>query len=159
MGEVFKPNDAVSAKLGKCYVIINGVRELWLHVKNLEFKATIDSTDVPRLGSFVKGSRATGMAYAGKMTIYKVNPRVDNMVQQMADTGLVPYFDVQTVNEDPTANNGRDVKLIHDCHLDGDIVIASMDGDGDFLEQEVNVKAGGVKPLEKFNADTSIIVG
>jgi hypothetical protein len=159
MGEVFKPNDAVSAKLGKCYVIIDGQRELWLNVKNIEVKATIDSTDVPRLGSFVKGSRATGMAYSGTMTIYKVNPRIDNIIQQMADTGLVPYFDIQTVNEDPTAKNGRDVKLIKDCHLDGDIVIAAMDGDGEFLEQEVNFNAGGVQPLEKFNADTSIIAG
>lgn len=157
--EVFKPNDAVSAKLGKCYVIIEGRRELWLHVKNCEFKATIDSTDVPRLGSFVKGSRATGMSYSGTMTIYKVNPRVDNIVQQMANTGLVPYFDIQTVNEDPTARNGRDSKLIKDCHLDGDVVIASMDGDGDFLEQEVSVRASGVEPLEKFNANTSIIEG
>jgi hypothetical protein len=159
MPEIFKPNDAVSAKLGKCYVIIDGVRELWLHVKSIEVKATIDSTDVPRLGSFVKGSRATGMAYSGTMTIYKVNPRVDNIIQQMADTGLVPYFDIQTVNEDPTAKNGRDVKLIKDCHLDGDIVIAAMDGDGEFLEQEVGFNAGGVQPLEKFNADTSIIAG
>lgn len=159
MGEVFKPNDAVSAKLGKCYVIIDGQRELWLNVKSIEVKATIDSTDVARLGSFVKGSRATGMAYSGTMTIYKVNPRVDNMIQQMANTGLVPYFDIQTVNEDPTAKNGRDVKLVKDCHLDGDITIAAMDGDGEFLEQEVNFNAGGVEALEKFNADTSIIAG
>jgi hypothetical protein len=34
-----------------------------------------------------------------------------------------------------------------------------MDGDGDFLEQEVNFNAGGVEPLEKFNNSTSIISG
>lgn len=157
--EVIRTDQIVSAKLGKCYLVINGVRELWLHVKDLEFKATIDSADVPRLGTFVKGSRVTGMGYSGKMTIYKVNSRVDDMVQRMADTGFVPYFDIQTVNEDPTANNGRDVKLIKDCHLDGDIVIAQMDGNGDFLEQEVNAKASGVVPLEKFNANTGIIAG
>jgi len=159
MAEIFKPNDAVSAKLGKCYVIINGVRELWLNVKNIEVKATIDSTEVPRLGSFVKGSRATGMSYSGTMTIYKVNPKVDDIVQQMADSGMVPYFDLQTVNEDPTAANGRDVKLVKDCHLDGDIIVAAMDGDGEFLEQEVNFNAGGVQPLEKFAAGTSVIAG
>ena len=93
------------------------------------------------------------------MTIYKVDAVVDNMVQQMADSGNIPYFDIQTVNEDPTAGNGRDVKLIKDCHLDGDIVIASMDGEGEFLEQEVGFKAGGVEPLEKFSNSTSIIAG
>ena len=159
MGESFKPKDAVSAKLGKCYVAIDGTRYLWLNVKNMACKANIESTDVPRLGSFVKGSRPTGMSYSGTMTIYKVDAVVDNMVQQMADSGNVPYFDIQTVNEDPTAGNGRDVKLIKDCHLDGDIVIASMDGEGEFLEQEVGFKAGGVEPLEKFSNSTSIIAG
>lgn len=159
MAEIFKPKDAVSAKLGKCYVIIDGQRYLWLNVKNLECKAAISSADVPRLGSFVTASRPTGMSYSGKMTIYKVDSVVDDMVQQMANTGEVPYFDIQTVNDDPTAANGRDVKLIKDCHLDGDILIAAMDGEGDFLEQEVNFRAGGVEPLEKFSNSTSIIAG
>ena len=159
MAEIFKPKDAVSAKLGKCYVIINGTRYLWLNVKSLEAKAIIESTDVPRLGSFVTASRPTGMSYEGTMTIYKVDSVVDDMVQQMAASGNVPYFDIQTVNEDPTSGNGRDVKLIKDCCLDGDIVIAAMDGEGDFLEQEVNFKAGGVEALEKFSNSTSIIAG
>jgi hypothetical protein len=157
MAEVLHPNQVVSAKLGKCYVIIDGETKLWLNVKNVKFTANIASSKVTRLGAFVDGSRATGMGYSGTMTIYKVNPQVDNIIQSMADKGLVPYFDVQTVNEDPTADNGRDVKLFKDCHLDGDIDIAGMDGDGEFLEQTVNVKASGVIPLEKFKADTAII--
>ena len=159
MSEVLHPNQVVSARMGKCYVIIDGVRELWLHVKDIKVTANISSTNVTRLGSFVEGSRATGMGYSGTMTIYKVNSRIDDIVQKMADTGLVPYFDIQTVSEDPTANNGRDVKLIKDCHLDGDIDIAGMDGAGEFLKQSVNVKASGVIPLEKFKADTAIIRG
>lgn len=159
MAEIFKPKDAVSAKLGKCFVIIDGTRYLWLNVKSIECKASVSSTDVSRLGTLVTGSRVTGLSYSGTMTIYKVDAVVDNMVQQMADSGVVPYFDIQTVNEDPTAGNGRDVKLIKDCHIDGDIVIAAMDGEGEFLEQEVGFKAGGVEPLEKFSNTTSIIEG
>jgi hypothetical protein len=71
----------------------------------------------------------------------------------------VPYFDIQTVNEDPTAGNGRDTKLIQNCHLDGDIVVAAMDSDGEFLEQEVGFRASSVTSLEKFDATSGVIAG
>lgn len=159
MSKKFNPKDAVSAKLGKVYPIIDGTRYLWLNVKNINCKVSISSDDVPRLGTLVTGSRVTGLAYSGTMTIYKVDAVVDDMIQQMADTGVVPYFDIQTVNEDETAGNGRDVKLIKDCHIDGEIDIAKLDGEGSFLEQEVGFKANSVQPLEKFSNTTSIIEG
>lgn len=159
MDKVLNTQKLVSSKLGHGYITINGQRELWLYLRKIEMKATINSADVPRLGTLVNGSRVTSMNYAGTITVYKVNPKVDNMVQQMADTGFVPYFDIQTVNEDPTAGNGRDVKLIKDCHIDGDIIIAQVDDEGEFLEQDVGVKASSVQPLEKFTADNGIIAG
>lgn len=159
MGEAFNPQDAVSAKLAKGFITIDGRRELWLHIKNFEMKANIRSKDVPRLGAFVDGSKATGMGYSGKMTIYKVNGTIDAMVQRMAETGETPFFEIQTVNEDPSTKNGRDVKLYSGCHLDGDIVLSSGDAEGDFLEQEVNVKAQKMKILEKFTGTSSVIVG
>lgn len=154
-----RPKDAVSAKLGCVYVTIEGRRELWANVKNIEANADISSADVPRVGTLVTGSKVTGISYSGKMTVYKVHSAVDDMVQQMADTGIIPYFDVQTVSEDPTANSGRDVKLLFDCHLDGTIKIAGLDSDGEFQEQEVGFRAAGCKPLEKFSNTTSIIAG
>lgn len=159
MAEVLHPNQVVSAKLGKCYVIIDGVREHWLNVMSVKVTANIASSKVTRLGAFVEGSRATGMGYSGTMEIYHVNSRVNNIIQRMADTGLVPYFDIQTVIEDPTPKNGRDVQLVKDCHLDGDIDIASINGDEDFIKQTVGFKASGVIPLEKFKADHAIVQG
>lgn len=157
--EIFNPRDTVSAKQGKVYVLINGSRELWLNVKNISCKANIENADVPRLGTMVKGSKTTGMSYSGSMTIYKVHSGVDDMVQQLAETGVVPYFDIQTVVEDKTSGNGRDAKLITDCVLDGDIELVGIDADGEFIEQEVGFNASGVTYLEKLRNTTSIVGG
>lgn len=159
MSEILKPKDVVSAKLGKVYVIIDGTRELWLNVKNIKVTASIENADVPRLGTTKKGSRNVGLSYSGTMTIYKVHSAVDDMVQHLADTGEVPYFDIQGVNEDPTAKNGRDVKLFKDCNIEGDIDIFGLDSEAEWVEQEVNITVDSVQPLEKFANSTSIIAG
>ena len=158
MGQKFNPKDAVNAKLGSCYVTINGSRKLWLQVKEVKCTANISDADVPMLGTLEKGSKITGIGYSGSMTIYDVDSAVNDMVQKIGSTAVVPYFDLQVVNEDSTSSSGRRSGVFTDCHVSGDIDLMKLGGD-DFLMQEVNFKAAGFTPTFKFSNPNSVITG
>ncbi|MCK9616024.1 MAG: phage tail tube protein [Candidatus Omnitrophica bacterium] len=158
MGQKFNPKDAVNAKLGSCYVTIDGTRKLWLQVKEVKGTANISDADVPMLGTLEKGSKITGIGYSGSMTIYDVDSAVNDMVQKIGSTAVVPYFDLQVSNEDQTSSSGRRVGIFTDCHISGDIDLMKLGGD-DFLMQEVNFKAAGFTPISKFSNTNSVIAG
>lgn len=59
------------------------------------------------------------------------------------------YFDLQITNYDPTSRAGANTIILHGCNLD-DLVIASFDADGDWLEQEINFTFEDWETPQKF---------
>lgn len=158
--EIFNIKDAVSAKEGMVFTIIDGQRYKWMHVIDIEVNAAHDSGEVKTLGDRQTKKRNTGVTIEGKMTTHWVDSTVQNMVLQLVAEGKETFFDVQGVLDDPSSNSGRNVYLFPDCIVDGDIPLFKADADGEFLEQEINFIVNG-KPiqLEGFTNNTAIIAG
>lgn len=157
--EVFNPKDTISAKMGKVFVIINGTRYLWMNVKNIEVKGSVETAEIKSLGTYFTKFRQTGIELEGTMTAHWVDSTVQNMVLDLIKNNVQTFFDVQGVSEDPSSSSGKNSYLFTDCIIDGDIPFFAADSDGEFLEEEITFKPNGIQQLEGFTNSTSIIEG
>lgn len=142
-------NDALVAKYAEVFVTLNGKRYTMLMCKNFEGKANISTQNVPRMGCLVTGKKAVGLTLPIKMTIYKCTEIFDDVVESFKNTGVMPRFDVQVSNEDPSSAVGRSTKVYNDVTLDGEVLLSLAGSGDDFIEQEINGFANDFTRPEK----------
>lgn len=151
MGFAFmNEQDAPSMKLAECYVTIRGQRYKALFAKEFEAKMNIETKEVPVLGKPIKGHKVTGATIKFSMTIYKVTEIFDDLVEEYKNTGLLPTFDIQTMNEDPASSMGRSTKIYKNCMVDGDVLLSCFDADGEFIEQTIEGYCSDFERPEKY---------
>ena len=141
--------DVLSAKLATATVTVDGNRYLLFQAKNIEAKFTKSKKEVPILGRIMRGNKANGGSGTGKLTIYHNTALFDDMMKTYKDDASDLYFDLQITNYDPTSRAGSQTIILHGCNLD-DLVIASFDADGDWLEQEINFTFEDWETPQKF---------
>lgn len=142
--------DVISAKLANATLTTSdGNRYLLFQAKNLEAKFTKDKKEVAILGRVQKGHKANGGNGTGKLTIYENTSLFTEMIKRYKDDGTDLYFDLQVTNNDPTSEAGVKTIILHGCNLD-ELVIASFDADGDWLEQEINFTFEDWEMPQKF---------
>lgn len=149
-GNIMNTNDAPVAKYAEVFVTLKGKRYAMLMCKNFEGKASVSTQDVPRMGSVVMGKKATTVELSFTMTIYKCTEIFDDVIEEFINTGVMPRFDIQTSNDDPSTSVGRSSKVYNDCTLDGDILLSLAGSEDDFIEQEISGFAGGFTRPEKY---------
>jgi hypothetical protein len=132
--------DAVSAKLGSCYVTIGDNRYLLMQLKNIEIKYEKTKSEVAILGRTTSGNKTNGGKITGSATIYHNTDIFTDMIYKYQETGEDLYFDMVLTNDDPTSAAGSRSVTVNGCNIDG-TVIASMDADGDWLEQDIDFTA------------------
>ena len=150
MDKFFNAQDAPLGKLAECYVTVGDKRYTAMFAKNVEINMSVDTTEVPRLGTTIKGYRATGASIKGKMTIYKCTEIFDDILEEFKNTGRMPTFDIQVSNYDPSTSIGRSSKIYTGCIIDGDVLLSAAQADGEHIEQEVNFYAQNYSTAEKY---------
>ena len=151
---VMNTNDAPVAKFAEVFVTLNNRRYSMLMCKNFEGKANISNQDVPRMGSVIMGKKPTTVEISFTMTIYKCTEIFDDVIEEFMRTGVMPKFDIQTSNDDPSTSVGRSSKVYNDCTLDGDVLLSLAGSEDDFIEQEISGFAGGFTRPEKYRNPT-----
>ena len=128
--------DVLAAKLATATITVDGNRYLLFQAKNIEAKFAKTKKEVPILGRILR-NKSSGGNGTGKLTIYHNTALFDDMMKKYKDEAEDLYFDIQITNFDPTSRAGSQTIILHGCNLD-DLVIASFNADGDWLEQEIN---------------------
>ncbi|WP_236354990.1 phage tail tube protein [Konateibacter massiliensis] len=132
--------DAVSAKLGSCYITIGDNRYLLMQLKNIEVKYEKSKSEVAILGRTTNGNKANGGKITGSATIYHNTDIFTEMIYKYQETGEDLYFDMVLTNDDPTSAAGSRSVTINGCNIDG-TTIASVDAEGEWLEQSIDFTA------------------
>lgn len=145
-----RANDAPSAKLATAFVTIGNRRYAMLMARNFEAKATVETADVPMLGSMIKGKKAVGLEISFSMTVYKCTEIFDNIIEKFKQTGVMPTFDIQVTSEDKQTTIGRSTKVYNDCVIDGDVLLSMFDDSGEFVEQTITGFAMNYESPEKY---------
>ena len=148
--KLFDPQDAPVAKFATFYCTIGDRRYEMLNAKNFEAKANVETADVPRLGSVIKGKKAVGLEVKLSFTVYKVSEMFDELIEQFKNNGYMPEFECQVTNEDLATSIGRSTKTYHNCVIDGEVLLSMFDVDGDFIEQDIEAYALDFERPEKY---------
>lgn len=133
----FNPQDAPHARQATCFVTIGERRYKMLNAKNFEAKASVETAEVPMLGSLITGRKATGLAINFSMTVYKCSEMFDDLVTEYKKTGVLPVFDIQVASEDGATSIGASRKIFRNCVIDGDVLLSMFDVEGEFIEQTI----------------------
>ncbi len=148
--QIMHAKDAISGSLGECYTTIDGRRYNLMQVINVEAKFEKTKVEVPILGKTGKGNKSTGWKGSGSFTIHYNTSLFRQMVYKYAATGEDTYFDMQITNEDPTSTVGRQTVILKDCNID-EAVIAKIDADADYLDDEISFTFEGMEMPEVFS--------
>ena len=134
---IMKGKDAISGSLAKCFVTIEGKRFNFMQAINVKAEMEKNKVEVPILG------RTGNATFHFNTSIFR------EVLQEYTRTGKDLYFDMQIVNEDPTASVDKQTIMLIDCNLDGGI-IAQFDADADYLEDEFDFTFEDWKLVDKF---------
>lgn len=141
---------AASKKQATCFVTLNGNRYEMFFARNFEGKLNIKTKEVPALGMVMNGRKAVGAEGKFKLTIYRVTDIFSKVALDYLDTGILPEFEIQVTEEDPSTPMGRSTKIYSDCMIDGDLILSIADDGEDFIEQTIEGYYGSVKMPETY---------
>lgn len=129
--------DAVFGSLAECFVTIDGRRYNFMNLTEFESKWEVSIKDVPILGKVGLGHKTTG----GKGTWSGTAHYNTSVFRKMADTyqktGVMPYFDIQVSNEDPTSAAGRQTIIHRGCLCDK-FTLAKFQAGEELLDEELS---------------------
>lgn len=131
-----KSANSVSAKRAECYATINDIRYNFMQMIDLEATVEKEKTEVSILGAPMKGSKAIGLKGTFKGTAHYNTSKFREMMTEYKNTGKDVYFDMQIINDDPTAGIGRQEINLIDCNMDS-ITLVKFDAGGENLDESV----------------------
>ena len=143
--------DTVNGASGKAFVTIDGqVKELF-GAKKVQTQAEIASSDMKVIGTKKVQKKPGAVTQTGTMTIYYGTPLFLDMVAQYIRQGVMPYFTLQTTNEDPTTTVGAQTVAYYSCQLSGTIPLSVLDADADMLTMDISFTYEDFEVLSAFH--------
>lgn len=129
--------DAVFGSLAECFVTIDGRRYNFMNLTEFESKWEVTITDVPILGKVGLGHKATGGKGTWSGTAHYNTSVFRKMANTYQKTGVMPYFDIQVSNEDPTSAAGRQTIIHRGCLCDT-FTLAKFQAGEELLDEELS---------------------
>lgn len=134
---IMQARDAIYGGLAQCFITINSRRYNFMSLTEFESKWEANITDVPILGKVGMGHKPTG----GKGTWSGTAHYNQSVFRKMADTyqktGVMPYFEIQVTNEDPSSTVGRQTIIHRDCLCDS-FILAKFQAGEEILDEEIS---------------------
>lgn len=143
--------DTLNGAAGKAVITQDGqVKELF-GAKNVKTQAEITSSDMKVVGTKKVQQKPGAVKQTGTMTIYYGTPLFLEMVHQYIHKGVMPYFNLQVTNNDPTTTVGVQTVAYYNCKLTGTIPLSVLDADADMLTLDVSFSYEDFEPLSNFH--------
>ena len=142
--------DAVYGSLASCFITINGRRLNFMNLTEFESRWEVNITEVPILGKVGFGHKAAGGKGTWSGTAHYNQSHFRAVLDKYQKTGIMPYFEIQVTNEDPTSAVGRQTIIHHDCLFDT-IILAKFQAGEELLEEELSGTFESWDMPEKFS--------
>lgn len=143
--------DTVNGAEGKIFVTMDGKNIEVAGMKNIKTFAGIQSQDMRVIGTRRIQDKPNGAKQTGTGNLYYGTDLFTGMVLQYINTGVMPEFDIQITNQDPTTSVGSQVMAYYGCHLTGDIPLSILDSEESMLNYDFNFAWTRVAQLQAFN--------
>lgn len=134
---IMSAKDAVYGSLASCFVTIDGRRLNFMTLTEFESKWEMNISDVPILGKVGMGHKVAGGkgTWSGKAHYNQSHFR--SVADTYQKTGVMPYFEIQVTNEDPTSAVGRQTIIHKDCLIES-VILAKFQAGEEILEEDLS---------------------
>ena len=143
--------DTVSGAEGKVFVTAGGKNIEVACMKNITTNAEIQSSDMRVIGTRTIQTKNNGAKLTGSGNIYYGTNLWTDMVLQYIETGVMPQFDLQITNHDPTTTVGSQSIAYYGCTLTGTIPLSILNDEEAMLSYDFNFAYTRVARLQAFN--------
>jgi len=147
---IMHAKDAVYGSLASCFVTINGRRLNFMNLTEFESQWEVNITEVPILGKVGFGHKAAGGKGTWSGTAHFNQSHIRAVADHYQKTGVMPYFEIQVTNEDPTSGVGRQTIIHHDCLFDT-VILAKFVAGEELLDEAMSGTFETWDMPEKFN--------
>ena len=142
--------DTVNGAEGKVFVTINNQNIEVACMRNITTNAEIQSNDMRVIGTRTIQNKNNGAKLTGTGNIYYGTNLWTDMVLQYIQTGVMPEFDLQITNNDPTTSIGSQVMAYYGCTLTGTIPLSILNDEEARLNYDFNFAYSRVARLQAF---------
>ena len=148
--------DTVNGAEGSVVITQNGQNIVVAGMRNITTNAEIQSNDMRVIGTRTIQNKNNGAKLTGTGNIYYGSNIFSDMVLQYIQTGVMPEFDIQITNNDPTTTIGSQVMAYYGCTLTGTIPLSILNDEEAMLNYDFNFAYTRVARLSSFTDPTSI---
>lgn len=134
---VMNAKDAVYGSLAECFITVENRRYNFMSITDFESKWEVNIADVPILGKVGMGHKAAGGKGTWSGTAHYNQSHFRKIADTYQKTGVMPYFEIQVSNEDPTSSVGRQTIIHRNCLCDN-FVLAKFQAGEDLLDEEIS---------------------
>lgn len=142
--------DTVNGAEGKVFVTINNQNIEVACMRNITTNAEIQSNDMRVIGTRTIQNKNNGAKLTGTGNIYYGTNLWTDMVLQYIQTGVMPEFDLQITNNDPTTSIRSQVMAYYGCTLTGTIPLSILNDEEAMLNHDFNFAYTRVARLQAF---------
>ena len=146
--------DTLNGAAGKAVLIRDGQVQELFGAKNVKTQAEITSSDMKVVGTKRTQQKPGAVKQTGTMTVYYGTPLFLEMMAEYVRNGSIPYFNLQTTNDDPTATVGAQVVAYYNCKLTGTVPLSILDAEADMLTMDLSFSYEDFEVLSSFRAPT-----
>lgn len=144
-------SDTVNGAEGQIFITVNGRNTEVAGMRNITTTASIQSEDMRVIGTRKTQEKHSGVKLTGTGNIYYGSPIFLDMVLEYINTGVMPEFDIQIINNDPATSIGTQNMAYFGCKLTGDIPLSILNDEETMLNFDFNFTVGDVSKLESFS--------
>ena len=143
--------DTVNGAEGKAFITKDGKNEFLVGLRNIRTVAEIQSNDMRVVGTRKTQNKNSGAKLSGTGNVYYGSTSLFlDMVLEYIETGVMPSFSIQILNDDPTVSVGKQNMVYYNCQLTGEIPMSILDDEEAMLNFDFSFSIGSVGRLEAF---------
>jgi len=135
---IMHARDAVYGSEARAFVTLNDRRYNFLQLTEFEGVFTINSQQVPIMGKVGFGNKAAGGSGTWSATAHFNQSVLRKVADHYQKTGEMPYFEIQTTNEDRTSTVGSQTIVYHDCLLTGAMILSKIIAGDQLLTEDIS---------------------
>ena len=143
--------DTINGAEGKIVITRDGQNITIAGMRNITTNAEIKGNDMRVIGTRKIQNKNNGAKLSGTGNIYYGTNIFTDMVLEYINTGVMPQFDIQITNYDPTTTVGSQVMAYYGCTLTGTIPLSILNDEEAMLNYDFEFAYTDVQRLQAFN--------
>lgn len=148
--------DTINGAEGSVIVTVDGTNKVVAGMRNVTINSEIQSSDMRTIGTRVIQTKNNGAKLTGTGNIYYGDDVFRDMMLQYINTGVMPEFNLQLTNSDPTSSIGTQTFAVYGCTLTGTIPIAILNDEEAMLNYDFNFAYTKISKLQSFTTPTQL---